>query len=106
MRTFLLEPAERGGLCHEPHGDEPVIGEPQAASVGAGQLAPLGREPAWRLGDLEPPREHVVYRGGGGWLAQAEALLEQDERLRVGRGTKVEVAPEDERVVAGPVPRD
>ena len=81
MTAPLVEPADARDYLTNSGRDGPVIGEAQAPPVGLGQLAPLGRQPARRLGHLEAAHQHVVDGVGRGGLAQAEALVQELERL-------------------------
>ncbi|MEA2455121.1 MAG: hypothetical protein QOI45_1383, partial [Thermoleophilaceae bacterium] len=92
-----------GGLSHERCDDGRVVGEPQTASAGVGQLPLLRRQGPQPLHHAQPPREQVIDRPWTGRLGQPEALAQLGERLGTVRRAQVEVAAEDERVVTRPV---
>ena len=78
-----------------------MVGEPDLQAVRLGQLALRRGQRARGLHGLQAAHQQVVDGSRGGRLAEAEALAQRREGLRIARRAQVEVAAEDERVAAG-----
>src|SRR5207248_11342416 len=82
--------------------DRRVVREPDREAV-LGHLAPLGRPLGGRLEQPQATAEDVVDCVGCGRRGQSPELEQLGEDLRPALRTKVEIAAEDQRRLAGPL---
>jgi hypothetical protein len=81
-----------------------VVGEAELPTV-VRELASLGRPGCWSLDNLEAASEQVIDRLGVSETAEAEALAQGLEGIGVLGGPQVEVPPEEQRRIPGPLDR-